>query len=43
MSNSEDKEKEKTEKKTWISPDMHEIQVDGGGTGVFESASLKAS
>ena len=43
MVNLENKAQEESAKKTWVSPEMEEVRVDGAGTGVFESASLKAS
>lgn len=30
-------------KKEWIKPEMEELNVNGGGSGAFESATLRAS
>ena len=43
MVNLENKVQEESVKKTWVSPEMEEVRVDGAGSGLFENGSLKAS
>jgi hypothetical protein len=43
MVNLENKVQEESAKKTWVSPEMEEVRVNGGGSGSFEDSTKKVS
>jgi hypothetical protein len=43
MQDLESQEQTQIAKKEWIKPEMEELNVNGGGSGAFESATLRPS